>query len=575
MRGGSSSRNSSVLVTTTLLAASCVLLMKATTCLAWRCYGGMSGRRALLPGVSLSLRRSPSSASPITGLSHRTLMASTAATGSGRASAAVKQDSKKRCVLWMAERNACILHPHPSLTPPPPHQPPTHRDDKKDSSQQQGKLDLQPPRGTRDFYPEEMRVRNWLFGHWRQVAREHGFEEYDAPVLESEALYVRKAGEEVTEQLYNFEDKGGRRVALRPEMTPSLARMVMAKRNGLVLPVKWFSFPQCWRYERMTRGRRREHYQWNMDVWGVPGVEAEAELLSAITTFFDRVGLTAKDVGIKVNSRGVLMEVLAALGVPEEKFAATCVLVDKLEKVPLSAIQDDLTALGLEEAVVLRLLEVIQSKDVEGLEKAIGKDSAALGQLRQLFEYARAYGFEEWLVLDASVVRGLAYYTGVVFEAFDRQGELRAICGGGRYDKLLETFGGEALPAVGFGFGDAVIMELLESKNLVPALPLGLDALVFAMEPGLQTTAIAAATSLRSVGLAVDLQLEARKTKWAFKHADRLGAVYVVLVGAGEAAEGKVQVKHMATGQQEAVAVVDLGTWMSMEGRASAATAQP
>lgn len=480
------------------------------------------------------------------------------------------------CGRW-SQTHAFSLSAHPTHPRCPPTHPPTHRDDKKDSTQQpkQEKLDLQPPRGTRDFYPEEMRVRNWLFGHWRQVAREHGFEEYDAPVLESEALYVRKAGEEVTEQLYNFEDKGGRRVALRPEMTPSLARMVMAKRNGLVLPVKWFSFPQCWRYERMTRGRRREHYQWNMDVWGVPGVEAEAELLAAITTFFARVGLTAKDVGIKVNSRGVLMEVLAALGVPEEKFAATCVLVDKLEKVPLSAIQDDLTALGLEEAVVLRLLEVIQSKDVEGLEKAIGKDSAALGQLRQLFEYARAYGFEEWLVLDASVVRGLAYYTGVVFEAFDRQGELRAICGGGRYDKLLEAFGGEALPAVGFGFGDAVIMELLESKKLVPDLPLGLDALVFAMEPGLQTTAIAAATSLRSVGLAVDLQLEARKTKWAFKHADRLGAAYVVLVGSGEAAEGKVQVKHMATGQQEAVAVTDLGKWMSAASAASAAATQP
>ncbi|KAM3577810.1 hypothetical protein VYU27_000353 [Nannochloropsis oceanica] len=545
VRGASSSSSQSVLVTI-FLAAACAIFMKAATCLAWRCYGAAAGRRASVSEVPLLSRRLPSSASlvRVRSLGHQTLMASDAADG-GRASAAVKQDSNKRA-------------------------------DKKGTSQpQKAKLDLQPPRGTRDFYPEEMRLRNWLFGHWRQVAREHGFEEYDAPVLESEALYVRKAGEEVTEQLYNFEDKGGRRVALRPEMTPSLARMVMAKRNGLVLPVKWFSFPQCWRYERMTRGRRREHYQWNMDVWGISGVEAEAELLAAIVSFFARVGLTANDVGIKVNSRGVLTEVLAALGVPEENFAATCVLVDKLEKIPLSAIQDDLTALGLEESVVLRLLEVIQSKDVEGLEKAIGKDSAALGQLRQLFEYARAYGFDDWLVLDASVVRGLAYYTGVVFEAFDRQGELRAICGGGRYDKLLEAFGGEALPAVGFGFGDAVIIELLESKKLVPALPLRLDASVFAMETGLQTTAIAAATSLRSAGLMVDLQLEARKTKWAFKHADRLGATYVVLVGAGEAAEGKVKVKHMATGQQETLPVVDLGNWMLAASAASAGVMHP
>lgn len=201
------------------------------------------------------------------------------------------------------------------------------------SGQKKEKLDTNPPKGTRDFYPEDMRQRTWLFQQWRDVAKAYGFSEYDAPVLESESLYTRKAGEEVTEQLYNFVDKGERAVALRPEMTPSLARMVMAKKGGLPLPLKWFSIPQCWRYERMTRGRRREHFQWNMDIWGVESVEAEAELLSAMVNFFERVGLTAQDVGIKVNSRLVIGEVLTELGIPEEKFAATCVLVDKLEKV--------------------------------------------------------------------------------------------------------------------------------------------------------------------------------------------------------------------------------------------------
>ncbi len=197
----------------------------------------------------------------------------------------------------------------------------------------QAKLDTSPPKGTRDFYPEDMRQRTWLFQQWRDVAKTYGFSEYDAPVLESESLYTRKAGEEVTEQLYNFVDKGDRPVALRPEMTPSLARMVMAKKGGLNLPLKWYSIPQCWRYERMTRGRRREHFQWNMDIWGVDGVETEAELLSAMVDFFERVQLTSDDVGIKVNSRLVISEVLTELGIPEEKFAATCVLVDKLEKV--------------------------------------------------------------------------------------------------------------------------------------------------------------------------------------------------------------------------------------------------
>ena len=177
-------------------------------------------------------------------------------------------------------------------------------------------MDLNPPRGTRDFYPhscvtsdaEDMSLRTWLFGHWRAVAGLHGFEEYDAPVLESEELYVRKAGEDVTKQLYSMEDQSGRKLALRPEMTPSLARMVLARRGGMNLPGKWFSIPQCWRYERMTRGRRREHYQWNLDVWGVDGVAAEAELLAAAVGFCERVGLTSSDVGVKVSTRGVLAE---------------------------------------------------------------------------------------------------------------------------------------------------------------------------------------------------------------------------------------------------------------------------
>jgi len=171
---------------------------------------------------------------------------------------------------------------------------------KEKGSAKNTKMDLNPPKGTRDFFPEDKRLQNWLFGKWEAVALKYGFEEYDAPMLESEELYIRKAGEEVTQQLYNFEDKGGRRLSLRPEMTPSLARMVLSRKGALTFPLKWFSFPQCWRYERMSRGRRREHYQWNMDIWGVQGVEAEAELLSAIVTSLQDMGIGSADVGIKV-----------------------------------------------------------------------------------------------------------------------------------------------------------------------------------------------------------------------------------------------------------------------------------
>ena len=230
-------------------------------------------------------------------------------------------------------------------------------DKQRDAGKQRKQIDLQPPKGTRDFPPEEMRVRNWLFGHFRDVARSFGFDEFDAPVLETEELYVRKAGEEITTQLYNFEDKGNRRVALRPELTPSFARLIMQQGKSLALPAKWFAVGQCWRYERMTRGRRREHYQWNMDIVGVEGVEAEAELLAAITDFFTRLGITAADVGIKVSSRKVLQAVLERFDVPEESFAPVCVVVDKIEKLPREKIVEELAELNVDQAAIDGILD--------------------------------------------------------------------------------------------------------------------------------------------------------------------------------------------------------------------------
>jgi histidyl-tRNA synthetase len=441
---------------------------------------------------------------------------------------------------------------------------------KKDGSFQQQQqqhqptvqLDTNPPKGTRDFYPEDMRLRTWLFDQWRAVAKTYGFSEYDAPVLESESLYTRKAGEEVTQQLYNFIDKGDRAVSLRPEMTPSLARMVMAKKGGLNLPLKWFSIPQCWRYERMTRGRRREHFQWNMDIWGVAGEEADAELLSAMVTFFQNVGLTSQDVGIKVNSRLVIGEVLTELGIPADKFAATCVLVDKLEKVPLDSIQSDLKELGLDRIVVGKLTQVLTVKSVDGIKDVLGNDSQAVQQICKLMTLCKAYGIDDWIVFDASVVRGLAYYTGVVFEAFDRKGVLRAIAGGGRYDKLLETFGGDPTPAAGFGFGDAVIVELLKDRDILPSFEsTGIDSVVFAMGEELYPAAVNVAKLLRTAGQSVDLVLENKKPKWIFKHADRLGAKYCVIIGSDEFANNQVSIKDLRVGEQSTVALDNISTW--------------
>jgi histidyl-tRNA synthetase len=400
-----------------------------------------------------------------------------------------------------------------------------------------------------------MRLRSWIFAHWREVARLFSFEEYDAPVLESEELYIRKAGEEITAQLYAFEDKGGRRVSLRPEMTPSLARMVLQKGKSLPLPIRWFSIPQCWRYERMTRGRKREHYQWNMDLFGVADVTAEAELLAAIATLFERLGLTPEDVGIRVSSRKVLQGVMDDLGVPVERFAEACVLVDKLDKLPRETLVQELRVLGLEATQVERLLDTLSIKDLGELAAVVGESNPAVVELQRLFFLVESYGFGDWLCFDASIVRGLAYYTGVVFEAFDRGATLRAICGGGRYDHLLSTFGGKDVPACGFGFGDVVLVELLRDKGLLPELPPRSDDVVFAFSEELRPAASRIATQLRATGRRVDLMLEAKRVKAAFKHADRIGARRMVMLAPDEWVRGEVRVKDLESGTEHDISV--------------------
>ncbi|DBA95079.1 TPA: hypothetical protein ACH3X1_002592 [Trebouxia sp. C0004] len=453
------------------------------------------------------------------------------------------------------------------------------------------------PAGTRDFYPEEMRLRSWLFDHMAAVSRVFAFEQVDAPVLESEELFVRKAGEEITEQLYNFEDRGGRRMALRPEFTPSLARMVLQKGKGLPLPVKWFTLAQCWRFERSTRGRRREHYQWNMDCIGVAGVEAEAELLAAMVMFFQNVGLTAEDVAIKVSSRQLLQAVLEQHMIPAESTSRVFVTVDKMDKLPKETVVAELQAAGLNPEAISGIMAAMQVRSLEDLQQLLGDDTPAVQQLQRLFQLADGYGFQDWLVFDASIVRGLAYYTGkdvqdsasacdplqqhssvvrsdaclllvvwsakgcfpgIVFEARDRKGELRAIAGGGRYDQLLETFGGEHQPCAGFGFGDAVIMELLKDKKLLPQLDHQVEDVVMVMDESLRPAACEVAARLRKSGHTVDLILEPKKMKQVFKVTDRTCAQRLVIVAPKEWEAGRVRVKQLDSREEKDVLLDEL-----------------
>ena len=415
---------------------------------------------------------------------------------------------------------------------------------------------LQVPRGTRDFYPEDLRRREWLFGHFRAAARRFGFEEVDAPVLEHEELFTRKAGEEILEQLYHFE-LHGRRLALRPEMTPSIARMVMARSGSLRFPLRWFTVTQNWRYERMTRGRKREHYQWNMDIWGEPSVTAEAELIAAVFNLLDALGLDRQDVKVRISSRALLEETLrnTILADRPEAFPGLCVAIDKHEKIGEDAVRDLLTdsdgPVGLGEDDARFVISWLGLRKVEDAARHVPADSRAFADLQRLFDLLDTYGLADRVVFDASIVRGLAYYTGIVFEAFDADRKLRALCGGGRYDRLVESLGGPAIPAVGFGFGDVVIGELLSDKKLLPEPPRQLDAVVFPFGDDERAAAIRVASALRRERQwSIELVLGTPRLKRVLADANRAGARFLYLLGPDELSRGEMLIRDLDSGEQ-------------------------
>ena len=326
--------------------------------------------------------------------------------------------------------------------------------------------------GFRDFYPDELARRAHIFQAWRAVARRYAFVEYDGPPLEPLDLYTRKSGDEIVAQLYNFTDKGGREVALRPEMTPTFARMVGARANALRKPVRWFSIPQLFRYERAQRGRLREHYQLNVDIVGESSEVADAELLGAAIDIMRELGLTAVDVRARVSDRRLLGGILTTLGVTEAQIPAVYTVVDKIARQPREVSAEKLTAAGLSPTQVERVLGLAAGTTFDAVRAEFGSAPAAAEHVERFgryLEHLEALGFGAWVDLDLSIVRGLAYYTGIVFELFDANGELRAICGGGRYDTLLKSLGGTDLPALGFGMGDVVLGELLADRGLFPA----------------------------------------------------------------------------------------------------------
>jgi histidyl-tRNA synthetase len=380
--------------------------------------------------------------------------------------------------------------------------------------------------GFRDFYPQELAERAFIMNTWREVARRYAFVEYDGPPLEPLELYTRKSGEEIVSQLYNFVDKGGREVALRPEMTPTVARMVAARANSLRKPVRWFSMPQLFRYERQQKGRLREHFQLNVDLFGTSDIAADAELVACAVDIMREFGLTSRDVVVRVSDRRILQAYLTSLGVPASALAATYGVIDKLERTPAPVSIEKLAALGASPDAIERVLK-IGSTTLEEVKRHVGGSTSVLiEEFERYLRYVPALlgGDDSWLKLDLSIVRGLAYYTGIVFELFDRSGEFRAICGGGRYDTLLESLGGADMPALGFGMGDVVLAELLRAKGLMKPADTSADVWLAGGEELPLERVMAEASRRRAEGQAVEYALRPQSLSKQKKAAQASGA---------------------------------------------------
>lgn len=413
-------------------------------------------------------------------------------------------------------------------------------------------LSTQPIKGARDFYPEQMRLRNYIFGKWREVCERYGYEEYDAPVLEPTDLYLSKGNEEIiAEQTYTFTDRGNRSLTLRTEMTPSVSRMVAGKRQELPYPLRWYSIPQCWRYERMQRGRGREFYQLNVDMFGDPDFAADQEVIEIANAIMQSFGAKPNMYTIKLNSRKLMDYLLVEVIELDETQAQTMRrLIDSRSKVTPAEFTAKLDAIFApaqrEAGKAVELMAFLDAKNLDDLAPSL-QAQPSVDDLRQLLSNLHVAGITN-ASFDPSLIRGFDYYTDIAFEVNDvNPDNNRSMFGGGRYDGLVELFGAAPLSAVGFGMGDITLMNFLETNKLLPKFKPATELYVCGLGEGVQKVV----TELREMGLNVAFDSTGRKLDKQIKTAEKLGIRYVLFVGEKEIADEQYALKDLVTGEQE------------------------
>jgi histidyl-tRNA synthetase len=405
---------------------------------------------------------------------------------------------------------------------------------------------VQAVKGTRDFYPEQMALRTWLYNKIRAVSERFGYQEWEGPILEYIALYAAKSGEElVKEQSFVLKDRGGDELTLRPELTPTLARMVAQKQNMLPKPIRWWSFGPFWRYERPQKGRTREFFQWNIDLIGSESAQADAEIAAIGAEFFRSVGLGPDALRIQVNNRKLMDAQLRAMGIGGDLVSTVFKVIDKREKMKAQDWADYAASVGLSEPQIAALSAMLNDRE-------LWKQS---DELAEFFDAVADFGVSDYVEFEPSVIRGLDYYTGTVFEARDRDGEFRAILGGGRYDNLVADVGGDRLAATGYAMGDVVIGLALQKYGKLPALRISpTQVLIAPFEASLFGAARKLAAQWRAAGLRVELYPDAVKLDRQLKYADSKGIPFVAILGPDEAAQGSVTLKDLGAKSQQAVA---------------------
>jgi histidyl-tRNA synthetase len=433
-------------------------------------------------------------------------------------------------------------------------------------------MKIPPVKGTRDFYPPDMARRNWIIDGWKKVSVRNGFEEYDGPIFEYLKMFQIKSGDEIVDQLFSFKDRGGRDLALRPEITPTLARMVNQQINSLPKPIKWFSVPRLFRAERPQKGRLREFFQWNIDIIGTDDVRADAEVIFCALDYLEHVGLTPDDIVVKISSRRLLAAVLKKIGISEDSLDSIYPVLDKKDKLPPETFAQILKKQIPDKGMVHKIQTFMETKNVSEIRRVVKYEPSdeideAVNEQAMLIHHLNQMGVADYCVFDPSIVRGLAYYTGVVYEIYDKSSELRAIGGGGRYDNLLRDFGGPEIPATGFGIGDCVLEILLEKKGLIDKnlhekrldyfvatvdKPLNIETVDGVVEKTEEDIVDQLTAKLRRAGYSVAFSYKSGGLGKQLGEASDRNAQKCIIIGE-EFKNNQLVIKDMATGKQELV----------------------